>query len=178
MKTPLVFLFFSMSLSTALANSDSTFMELSFGSSQMFISTTVHQELLNEEKVVLPTSSALFLGEWLAAERWSLMGAYNLPLVSQRFLVNNMLVEENANPTLLLGPRYSPMRFWIKNKIRLEPQLGVLLCAVLADDLHWTGSTAGRFHLATRDGFTMYAGGVYTLGIQGWTLFYGAGHRF
>jgi hypothetical protein len=154
--------------------------EFSFGTSQMYIKDTERQELSNKEKITLPTNSALLIGEYIFFKRLGGTLIFNLPLSSQKFIVDNRIEEERASPYLGLGPRWSPLHINIFDRAFFEPQLAAFMGTLFLEDwkLKAVPVLAGRLHLSTKDGFTMYLGSFYIVGIEAMTVFYGVGHRF
>ncbi|MDH5301903.1 MAG: hypothetical protein OEW58_11130 [Gammaproteobacteria bacterium] len=152
--------------------------ELSFGTSQMLVDEVDRVDVKNSKKIILPTTGALLISEYLWSERWGTMLAANLPLETQKFLVNNELVEESASATCLLGQRYTPFNWQITEKASMSPQIGVFVAAMVGEKLELSPTVAGRIHINDDSGFTMYVGSSASYGIKGYVLFYGIGHRF
>jgi hypothetical protein len=155
-------------------------LEFSFGTSQMYIKDSDRLELANKEKITLPTNSALLIGEYIIFKRLGGTLIFNLPLSSQKFIVDNRIEEERASPYLGLGPRWSLLRLNIFDRAFFEPQLAAFMGTLFLEDWKLEGVPvlAGRAHLSTKDGFTMYLGSFYIVGIESMTVFYGVGHRF
>lgn len=152
--------------------------EFSFGTSQMFIDQLDRAELKGQSKVVLPTTSALFLGERLWSPRWSTIAAFNLPLVTQKFLVGGELVEEVAAKTFAVGQAWRPVSIAVGDRSVFTLQLAALASALFSSDIYITPSIGTRLHLVSDTGFTMYFGGLASYGLRGGVLLYGVGHRF
>lgn len=152
--------------------------EFSFGTSQMFIDEVSRQELRGQNRVVMPTTSALFVGERFWGKRWSTIVGYNLPLETQKFLVNGELVEEIAAKTLSIGQAYRLFIVPINNDAVLSLQVAPMMSFLFSQELAITPSLGSRIHLASQSGFAMYLGGIASYGLKGAVLLYGVGHRF
>ena len=163
-----------MPLSSA---SDKT-LEVSFGTSQMLVDEVDRLDIKDQSKVILPTTSALFIAEYLWNAQWGSLMAFNLPLNHQKFLVNDELIEETASNTYLFGQRYTPTEWSLKKTAILSPQFSVLLSGMSGDTLQWSPSVAARLHVRDDSGFSMYLGAIVTYSIKGYVLFYGIGHQF
>jgi len=152
--------------------------EVSFGTSQMLVDEIDRRDLKNKSKVVLPTTGALFIAEYLWSESWGSLFVLNLPLVTQKFVVNGELIEEAAATTYMIGQRYSPYQWNITNTAVLAPQIALLISAIQGDKWQISPSVAGRLHVYKETGFSMYLGSTVTYGIKGYVLFYGIGQKF
>lgn len=152
--------------------------EFSFGTSQMFIDDIERQDLKDEKKVILPTTSALFIGERYWGRHWSSIVSFNLPLVTQKFIVAGELVEEVSASTLSMGQGYRFNPINISNDAFLTLQLGALVSVIKSKTTKVAPSFASRVVVSTHDGFAMYLGSLFTIGLNGYVLFYGVGHSF
>ncbi|MDH4274474.1 MAG: hypothetical protein OEW08_05510 [Gammaproteobacteria bacterium] len=167
-----------MFLISCAAQADGTKYEFSFSTSQMFIAETDRQDLKDARKVVLPTTSAVFLGEYAWNDKTSSIVSFNLPLVTKRYVVNGALVEEAASNTLSFG---QGVKLWgtpFGESSRLSLQFAGMISVIDGYPLQASPSIALRAHLASSDNFTMFIGGLGTYGIKGYVIFYGVGHRF
>lgn len=151
---------------------------MSFGTSQMLVDDVERGDIKNRKKVVLPTTGALLTAEYLWNDTWGSLLAFNLPLDTQKFLVDNVLVQETAASTLLLGQRYTPVQWHISDSAIVSPQLGVLLSTMFGSSTQVSPSIATRIHITDEGGFSMYLGATATYGIKGYVLFYGIGHQY
>jgi len=77
--------------------------ELSFGQSLLFISNSKQTSIVENEAVVLPTSAVLFSAEFRPDRRLRIPVFFNLATESKQFLINGVLVNEKASPTLGSG---------------------------------------------------------------------------
>lgn len=152
--------------------------ELSFGTSQMLVDDVERADIKDRHKVVLPTTGAVLIAEYLWNEKWGSLCAFNMPLETQKFMVNNVLVQETAAKSILLGQRYTPIQWHVTDATTISPQVSVLLSTMFGTSTQVSPSLAGRLHITDESGFTMYAGAITTYGIKGYVLFYGIGHQF
>lgn len=152
--------------------------ELSIGTSQMLVDEVNRADIKDNKKVILPTTGALLIVEYLWSDRWGSLFAFNLPLVTQKFIVNNELIEESAAKTYMLGQRYTPFQWEVTKTAIVSPQVSLLASAIMGDKIQISPTLAGRLHIRDDSGFSMYAGSSATYGIKGYVLFYGIGHRF
>ncbi len=154
-------------------------LEISFGTSQMFVGENSVERLWNEEKAILPTSTALIVGEYRFDSTWSIQGFYNIPLGMEKVISDAGELElEWAAPTVGLGPNVSlfPVSFR-DNLFTTQTALGSVVI-IRPEGFNYTLTGSIRLHLAAADGFTMYLGTAGSLGIPGIVLWYGVGHRF
>ncbi|MDH5256544.1 MAG: hypothetical protein OEX07_01005 [Gammaproteobacteria bacterium] len=168
---------FTFTFSQSVLANERTF-ELSFGTSQMLVDDVDRADIKDRKKVILPTTGALLIAEYLWNDRWGTIFAFNLPLVTQKFVVNNELIEETAAKTYLLGQRFSPFTWHLTKTASLSPQISALLSAMVGSSTQFSPSLAGRIHITDQGGFSMYLGSTVTYGIKGYVLFYGIGHQF
>ena len=91
--------------------------ELSFGQNLLFISTSQQNEILQNESVVLATSSVLFFSEFRPKKVMRIPVFLNIATESKQFLVNGNLVYEKASPTIGTGLVFKVMDFKIDKKI-------------------------------------------------------------
>ena len=155
-------------------------LDISFGQSQLFIKPTQRELAQDKDVQRLPTTSALFLAEWLFTDRWSLMSAFTLPLATQQILVDGDLYHEKAAPTASLGLRWAPWAVDILEDTRLETHLaglmGTSIGSQLGDIIFPT--LGGRIVLTRIDGFNLYAGSTWSFRRDTLALIYGIGNRF
>jgi len=155
-------------------------LEVTFGTSQAFNGTP--QQLLNPDSRVLPTTAASIIVEWLAGERWSVAGLFNLPLGLSRVLLPDGTESwKAADSVAAAGLRWSPLYVPLPGPGgAFEAQLGALLgCTVNSP----TGLAAvpvvtGRLHVFNEFGFTAYVGVSWAFVAESFVLTYGIGNRF
>jgi hypothetical protein len=154
-------------------------LEVTFGSAQLFN----HQSTLTAgriEEQIVPVTSALFMIEWLLHDRLSVLTLFNLPLTTQKTVVDGMIQEEFVAPSVALGLRVSALRFDVFAGSRLELQLaalgGVTVGSSSGDQVF--PLAAGRLHFASSGGFALYLGGAFAFQRDTVAILYGIGHRF
>jgi len=154
-------------------------LEVTFGSAQLFN----HQSVLTAgriEEQIVPVTSALFMIEWLVHDRLSVLSLFNLPLTTQKTVVDGMIQEEFVAPSVALGLRVSALRFDVFAGSTLELQLaalgGVTVGSSSGDQVF--PLAAGRFHFASSGGFALYLGGAFAFQRDTVAILYGIGHRF
>lgn len=157
--------------------------EFSFGTAQLFVDDVKRKEYQDKDKIILPTTSALFIGEYLMNQDWGFISAFNLPLATQKFLIKDSisgdhLIEEVASSSLILGSWYSIFDFTLHKTSQVQVEPGLLLSTIFDDEVLFTPSATTRLKLITQAGFTMYVGALTSYGLKGYVLFYGVGHRF
>ena len=176
----LLMLSVSHAKSEAASGSGKQILEISFGQSQLFIEPTQRQLESNSTVERLPTTSALFLAEWLFSEQMSLMGAFTLPLNTQQILIDGELYHEKAAPTASLGLRWSMLTLDVRKDTRFELQLAGLVGTSIGSQLgDLIFPTLGsRLVLLRLDGFGLYVGSTWSFRRDTFALIYGIGHRF
>ncbi len=150
--------------------------EFSFGTSQLFSGQLVEDLSIDQE--LLPTTSALFIGERLIARRWSLVGLFNLPLTPTRRVVDGELRSEFAAPSLAFGATWTPLMWGFMDKSRFEIQLALVGGGVLKPGGDIFPLTAVRLRLLQDEGFALYLGAAFAFRVDTLALIYGVGHRF
>lgn len=170
-------MFFLLTISIS-AFADARTFEISFGTSQLLVDDVDRADLKDRKKVVLPTTGALFIAEYFWNDSWGSLFAFNMPLVTQKFIVNNELIEETASESYLIGQRYTPIRWHVTKTAIISPQFGAFFSVILGGNPQVSPSLGGRLNITDDAGFDMYLGSVVTYGIKGYVLFYGIGHQF
>ncbi len=155
--------------------------ELSFGRSQLFAELTGSK--LNDVGPggLVPTSSVLFLGEWLMAPKWGLLAAFNLPLTTQRTVqADGTVFEERVAPSYVAGIRYSLLSFDLRPRAILDIQGTLLVGRTFnSDEGDFFFPLSGlRLHLARPNGPGMYAGVTWAFQKETLALLYGISRRF
>jgi hypothetical protein len=154
--------------------------EITFGSSQLF----AHQSILGKggevKEHVIPVTSALMMAEWLMHPRLSLLSIFNLPLVTQKIIVDGAISEQYVAPSVAAGLRFSVLRMDIFRASQLDLQVaglgGITIGSQNGDVLF--PLVAGRIHLSNRDGFALYFGSAYAFQKDTVAVLYGIGYRF
>ena len=155
--------------------------ELSFGHSQLFNDSKSASITQVGVGGVVPTSSVLFIAEWLLAPRWGVLGVFNLPLTTQQ-TVNDEggVFLERVAPSVALGGRYSILRFDVRPRAMVELQATILAARTIGsvEGDFFFPLVGGRIHIARPSGFAMYLGSSWAFHKDTLALFYGAAHRF
>ncbi|MES1204571.1 MAG: hypothetical protein ABUS79_01415 [Pseudomonadota bacterium] len=154
--------------------------EVTFGSAQLFSEQGILTTGGQTTERVIPVSSALMMIEWLFRERLSVLSFFNLPLGTQKTVVNGQAVEEFVAPSVPLGLRASLIRLEVFAASRLEFQVaamgGVTIGSTSGDVLF--PMIASRIHFASQNGFALYLGTAFAFQKDTLALLYGIGHRF
>jgi hypothetical protein len=164
----------------ATAHADQHVLEVTFGSAQLFNRQSVVTKSGRVEEQVIPVSSALLMVEWLFHRRLSLLSLFNLPLDTQKTVIDDQVREEFVAPSLSLGVRVSALSVEVFAASRLELQLaalaGVTIGSSSGDAVFPLAAT--RLHFANQQGFALYIGGAFAFRRDTVALLYGIGHRF
>lgn len=178
----LLFLFITISVKAQEEKPDSLGkkFELSFGQSLLFLSYDKALAILNQEAVVIPTSSMLFLAELRPLKRIRIPVFFNLPTETKQFMINGQLMNERASPTFGAGVEVRLAKININPKTIIELEAGPLGSMLIteAKELRFIPIAAGRFRIVKDQSFSMYIGSSYSLGINAWGLLYGTGYIF
>jgi len=154
--------------------------EVTFGSAQLFNHQSILAKSGHVEREIIPVSSALLMFEWLFHDRFSMLSLFNLPLTTQKTVVDGQVREEFVAPSLALGARVAALRLEVFAQSRLELQLAALCGLTLGSrsgDLVFP-LAAGRIHFSNQRGFALYVGTAFALRKDTVALLYGIGHRF
>jgi hypothetical protein len=154
--------------------------EVTFGAAQLFNRQSIVEENGRLEEQVIPVSSALLMFEWLFHARFSALALFNLPLDTQKTVVDGESRDEFVAPSLSLGVRASALSIEVFAASRLELQLAALAGVSIGSS---SGDVvfplaAGRLHFANQAGFALYLGGAFAFRRDTVALLYGIGHRF
>ncbi len=152
----------------------SDLLEISFGTAQIF--ATPELDLATKE--LLPTTSALFIGEWFFWRSVGLVTLLNLPLSTAKSIRNNQVIESFSPPTLAVGLSWAPVSWAFRETSRFEMQLALLGGALLASDGRLFPLAAFRLRLLQNEGFALYLGAAFAFRVESSALIYGVGHRF
>ena len=155
--------------------------ELSFGHSQLFNESKYAAVQQVGVGGIVPTTSVLFIAEWLVAPRWGSLAVFNLPLTTQQ-TVNDAgdVFQERVAPSVALGGRYSILHFDLKPRALVELQGTILVGRTIGsiEGDFFFPMVGGRIHIARPSGFAMYLGSTWAFHKDTLALFYGAAHRF
>ena len=106
----LSFLLFSsgfLQASTRNHNQEDAKFEFSFGQSLMFISDSDRAEVLENNNLVIPTSSALLLAEMFLTENWNAFLVMNIPLHETHANLGMQVCCSFPTSSMLVGPAES-----------------------------------------------------------------------
>jgi len=176
----IVFSIIIIFLPLSLAYSKITSFEVSFGHSIMFVDESDRNDIKDKNKVVLPTSSSLMIIDLIYNNKFSFPLFYNLPLTSQKFIVDDIETIEKASPVFGGGMNYTFYWWDIKDNLAANFSVASLL-GIAVDELDsykFFPMIAIEASLLKTDGFMMYLGVERTVGMDVTALFYGVGQRF
>ncbi|MEN9798145.1 MAG: hypothetical protein RL653_1841 [Pseudomonadota bacterium] len=154
-------------------------LEVTFGTSQAFNGKP--QQLLSADSRVLPTAAASLIVEWLAGERWSVAGLFNLPLGPTRVVRDGVETWAVADAVAAAGLRWSPLYLPLPGPGgAFEAQVGALLgCTINSPQgVAAVPVLTGRLHVFNEFGFTAYVGVSWAFVAESFVLTYGIGNRF
>ena len=154
--------------------------ELSFGQNLLFISTSKQNEILQNESVVLATSSVLFFSEFRPRKVMRIPVFLNIATESKQFLVNGNLLYEKASPTIGTGIIFKAVDFRIDKKSKIELEIGPLVSMIFntSNSVRFAPILASRIKICRGENFVMYLGINYSLGVKAFGLMYGTGTVF
>jgi hypothetical protein len=157
-------------------------LEVTFGSAQLFEDQAFTSAGGLVQEQVIPVTSALLMVEWLLRERLSVLSLFNLPLTTQKKLVDGQVQEEFVAPSIALGARFSALRLQVFAASHLELQLAAL-AGITIGSTSASGDTvfplaAGRIHFSNQNGFALYLGTAFAFRKDTLAVLYGIGHRF
>ena len=154
--------------------------ELSFGHSLLFISNSKLVDIHNQAAVVVPTSAVLFFTELRPKKIMRVPIFLSLATETKQFLVDSVLINEKASPTVGTGLVFKLFQIKIDSTSKIEYEMGPLV-SVLFDNknsIRLAPVIAGRFRIARGNNFVMYIGASYSVGIDALGLLYGTGTVF
>jgi hypothetical protein len=102
-------------------------LELSFGSSKLFIPNADESNLQNRTLSVIPTGAMLFYAEFFSANKIRVPLFYNLPTETKKFLVNGQLINEDASQSIGTGLEFRIFNFKLDNRTHIELEAGPLI---------------------------------------------------
>lgn len=142
-------------LSTALAQEveEGNNWEVSFGTTQMFIGWN------NKGASPVPTASTTLILSRTVFSDFALWGVVNLPLVpNKRITEDGVLEETQTPPTLMLGVSYEIAKFKIDDKKSLGIDTGVSIGRSLTKEGQLFPVGAFRLKIFTSEDNSIYAG--------------------
>lgn len=185
-KISLLFFFLAIGVSVSSANSPNDSIkfrrhfELSFGQSLLFISSSRALDIRQQAAVVVPTNALLFLVQFRTDKTLRIPVFLNLATETKQFLVDGVLVNERAAPTIGTGAIFRLFDFELAKKSKLEFEAGPMLSILFNknNNIRVAPILAGRVRLIRAEHFVMYAGVSYSLGINALGMLYGTGTIF
>jgi len=153
---------------------------LSFGQSLLFLSNSKQANIINQQALVIPTNAILLFAELRPHKTVRIPIFLNIPTESKQFLVNGVLVNERASPTLGTGLSFKALSLKIDDKSKVEFEAGPLVSFIFdsKNDIRMAPIIGSRFKLTRGENFVMYFGVSYSLGINALGILYGTGTTF
>lgn len=154
--------------------------ELSFGQNLLFISQSKQDIAYNTESIIIPTSSILFFSEFRPQKTLRIPVFLNIATESKQYLVDKVIVNEKASPTIGTGLVFKIFEYRLDPKSRIELELGTLASFILDTkrNIRIAPVFAARFKICRGENFVMYVGANYSLGVDAIGLMYGTGTVF
>lgn len=154
--------------------------ELSFGQNLLFISTSRQNDILEQESIVLATSSVLFFAELRPHKIMRIPVFLNIATESKQFIVDGQVVNEKASPTFGTGLVFKVIQFDIDKKSRIELETGPLVSFIVdnTSKVRVAPILASRIKICRGENFVMYMGVNYSLGVKAFGVMYGTGTVF
>lgn len=154
--------------------------EISFGQSLLFISYTQSLNILNNAAIVVPTNSILLFAVLRPLKRFHIPFFCNIPTESKQYLVNGILVNERANPTIGTGLEAKIFHLPITKDAKIELNFAALGSSILTKTHKFVFAPllASRVRIIQNNNFVMYLGSSYSFGIKSLGLIYGTGYIF
>lgn len=156
------------------------YFELSFGQSLVFISNSKQLDIRNQQAIVIPTSAILFFAEFRPKRIVRIPVFFNIPTESKQFLVNGVLINERASPTLGSGITFKCFGINIDEKSNVELEVGPLISLIFdtKKNIRVAPILGSRFKITRGENFIMYFGVSYSVGINALGMLYGTGTNF
>lgn len=154
--------------------------ELSFGQNLLFISSSRQEDILEQESIVLATSSVLFFAELRPHKVMRIPVFLNIATESKQFIVDGEIVNEKASPTFGTGLVFKVAQFDIDKKSRIELEMGPLVSFIVdnTSKIRVAPILASRVKICRGENFVMYMGVNYSLGVKAFGVMYGTGTVF
>jgi hypothetical protein len=154
--------------------------ELSFGQSLLFLSNSKQANIRSQQALVIPTNAVLFFAELRPDKTLRIPIFLNIPTESKQFLVNGVLANEKASPTLGTGVSFKVFSVKIDDKSMVDFEGGPLVSVIFdsKNNIRMAPIIGSRFKLTRGENFVMYFGVSYSLGINALGILYGTGTNF
>ncbi len=161
-------------------STSSKLFEISFGQSLLFVSYDKSLNILNNAAIVIPTNSILLFSVFRPLKKLHIPLFINIPTESKQYLVNGVLTNERANPTLGTGIEYKLFHLNLNKETKMEFEMAALGSSILTKTHTFVFAPLGaaRFRIVQNNNFVMYLGTSYSYGINAWGLIYGTGYIF
>jgi hypothetical protein len=156
------------------------YFELSFGQSLVFISNSKQIDIRNQQAIVIPTSAILFFAEFRPQRKLRIPVFLNIPTESKQFLVNGVLINERASPTIGSGITFRCLGIDIDKKSKVELEVGPLVSLIFdtKKNVRVAPILGSRIKITRGENFVMYFGVSYSIGINALGMLYGTGTNF
>ena len=158
----------------------SSYTEISFGQTLLFISNSKAINIKNEAAIVLPTSSVLLFAELRTLKKIRIPVFFNYPLGTKQFLVNGVLINEQANPTAGLGIATGLGKIKTNDNSYLEFEAGLVASMTVNLNQKFVAApvAVARVRMIRKSSYTMYLGASYSFGLNTLGMLYGSGTIF
>lgn len=174
------FLYSQLQASEADSLKKKNYFELSFGQSLVFISNSKQIDIRNQQAIVIPTSAILFFAEFRPQRKLRIPVFLNIPTESKQFLVNGVLINERASPTIGSGITFRCLGIDIDKKSKVELEVGPLVSLIFdtKKNVRVAPILGSRIKITRGENFVMYFGVSYSIGINALGMLYGTGTNF
>jgi hypothetical protein len=177
-----IILFLSSQLKASDADTlkKKNYFELSFGQSLVFISNSKQIDIRNQQAVVIPTSAILFFAEFRPKRILRIPVFINIPTETKQFLVNGLLINERASPTIGSGITFRCFSIDIDKESKVELEVGPLVSFIFdtKKNMRVAPILGSRIKISRGENFIMYFGVSYSIGINALGILYGTGTSF
>jgi hypothetical protein len=156
------------------------YFELSFGQSLVFISNSKQIDIRNQQAIIIPTSAILFFAEFRPKRILRIPVFLNIPTETKQFLVNGVLVNERASPTIGSGITFRFFSIDIDQESKVELEVGPLVSFIFDSkkNMRVAPILGSRIKISRGENFIMYFGVSYSIGINALGILYGTGTNF
>ena len=168
---------FSVLLAPSVSHADENNWEVSFGTTQMFIGW------YKKGSHPVPTASATFILSRKVYESFALWAVFNLPLVPNKRVTDEGLLEETQTPpSFMLGASYELLSYEFTDKKSVGLDVGASVGHPITLEGQFFPVGAFRLKFLKDEDSSMYAGVTTSPynpeGDLVWGLIYGMGYRF
>jgi energy-converting hydrogenase Eha subunit E len=154
--------------------------EISFGQSLLFASYSKSLNVLTQAAIVIPTSSILIFAVFRPIKRLHIPLFCNIPTESKQYLINGVLTNERANPTIGTGVELKMFDVKLAAAAKIEFNIAALGTSLLTKTRKFVFApmSAFRLRIVQNNNFVMYLGTSYSYGINTWGIIFGTGYIF